>query len=125
MGQVVLTVLMPVIAIIRISLQATLIGDKTLYGYMILYFCFNLVIWPISLRIVFLERNYLLPTIPTRGHGLTLLMFWTLVFVSENLAFVNLRNEDWWFDLSTLTDKLEFSLFIGRYASGCLLFILG
>ncbi|CAL4080451.1 unnamed protein product, partial [Meganyctiphanes norvegica] len=27
--------------------------------------------------------------------------------------------------LSRLTDKMEFSLFIGRYASGCLLFILG
>lgn len=76
-------------------------GDRTLYGYMIVYHVCNLVCWPLSLRIIFLERNYLLPTVPTRGHGVVLLIFWTLVFVSENLAFLNLRNEDWWFDLTT------------------------
>nr|XP_045600153.1 ATP-binding cassette sub-family B member 6-like [Procambarus clarkii] len=123
--QVVLTILMIILTIARLALQATVIGDHVIYGYMILYFACNLVCWPLSLRIVFLERNYLLPTIPTRGHGVALLVFWTLVFVSENLAFLNLRNEDWWFDLSTVTDKLEFSLFIVRYTCGCLLFILG
>ncbi|XP_064095377.1 ATP-binding cassette sub-family B member 6-like [Macrobrachium nipponense] len=123
--QVFLTVLMLFIAIARLTLQATVIGDHVIYGYMILYFCCNVICWPLSLRIVFLERNYLLPTVPTRGHGVVLLVFWTLVFVSENLAFLNLRNEDWWFDLTTLTDKMEFVLFLLRYVSGCLLFILG
>ncbi|KAK7049791.1 ATP-binding cassette sub- B member 6, mitochondrial [Halocaridina rubra] len=123
--QVALTVLMLVIATARLALQATVIGDHVVYGYMIVYFCSNLICWPLSLRIVFLERNYLLPTVPTRGHGVVLLVFWTLVFVSENLAFLNLRNEDWWFDLTTLTDKMEFVLFVLRYVSGCLLFILG
>ncbi|KAG7163686.1 ATP-binding cassette sub-family B member 6-like 2 [Homarus americanus] len=123
--QVALSILMLLIACARIILQATVIGDHVLYGYMILYFGCNLVCWPLSLRIVFLERNYLLPTVPTRGHGVVLLVFWTLVFVSENLAFLNLRNEDWWFDLSTITDKLEFVLFILRYVCGCFLFILG
>lgn len=123
--QVALTVLMLLIACARLVLQATVIGDHVVYGYMIVYFCCNLLCWPLSLRIVFLERNYLLPTVPTRGHGVVLLVFWTLVFVSENLAFVNLRNEDWWFDLTTITDKMEFVLFILRYVGGCLLFILG
>lgn len=123
--QVALTVLMIVTACARLSLQATIIGDHVLYGYMIVYFGCNLVCWPLSLRIVFLERNYLLPTVPTRGHGVVLLIFWTLVFVSENLSFLNLRNEAWWFDLSTVTDKVEFVLFVVRYISGCLLFILG
>ena len=57
--------------------------------------------WPLSVRLVYLERNEQLPSVPARGHGVVLLVFWTLVFVGENLAFLNLRNEDWWFDLST------------------------
>lgn len=123
--QVALTILMMIIACARLALQATVIGNHVIYGYMILYLGCNLVCWPLSLRIVFLERNYLLPTTPTRGHGVVLLVFWTLVFVSENLAFLNLRNEDWWFDLTTVTDKLECALFVVRYICSCLLFILG
>jgi len=38
---------------------------------------------------------------PTRGHGLILLLFWTLTFINESLAFINLRHEDWWFHLKT------------------------
>lgn len=43
------------------------------------------------------ERNYLLPSVPSRGHGLVLLIFFTLIFISENLTFINVRHEDWWF----------------------------
>ncbi|KAK4322985.1 hypothetical protein Pmani_006291 [Petrolisthes manimaculis] len=123
--QVVLSLLMVVMVSLRFILQATVIGDHTIYGYMIIYFACNVVCWPLSLRLIFLERHYLLPTVPTRGHGIVLLVFWTLVLVGENLAFLNLRNEDWWFDLSTVTDKLEFSLFVLRYTCGVMLFILG
>ncbi|XP_063853359.1 ATP-binding cassette sub-family B member 6-like [Scylla paramamosain] len=123
--QTALAVVMVLVAVARISLQATLIGHHIIYGYMILAFCCSLIIWPLSVRLVYLERNEQLPSAPTRGHGFVLLVFWTLVFVGENLAFLNLKNEDWWFDLSSVTDRLEFALFIIRYISACLLFILG
>lgn len=71
------------------------------------------------------ERHYLLPSIPSRGHGLVLLMTWTLLFISENLSIVNLKKEDWWFHIDTVKDKTEFSLFVARYVSCLLIFILG
>ncbi|XP_076031730.1 ATP-binding cassette sub-family B member 6-like isoform X1 [Oratosquilla oratoria] len=123
--QVFLTIMMMVIAVVRLILQGTVLDKHVLYGYMIVVCVCNIVCWPLSLRLVFLERNYLLPSVPARGHGIVLLVFWTLVFVSENLAFLNLQNESWWFDLSTLTDKLEFILFVLRYVGGCLLFVIG
>lgn len=123
--QTALAVVMVAVAVARIALQATLIGHQTLYGYMIFAFCVNVVVWPLSVRLVYLERNEQLPSVPARGHGVVLLVFWTLVFVAENLAFLNLRNADWWFHLTTITDRLEFSLFIIRYTATCLLFILG
>lgn len=43
------------------------------------------------------ERNYLLPSSPPRGHGAVLLIFFALIFVAENLSFINYRHEDWWF----------------------------
>lgn len=59
------------------------------------------IAYPFSITLIFKERYYLLPSVPTRGHGLVLLIFWTLVFITENLAFVNLRHEEWWFNLKT------------------------
>lgn len=124
--QVVFTLLLPVLALIRLFLQGFVLSSHVVYGYMILTACFQTVLWPASLTIVILERRYLLPSIPTRGHGLMVLVFWTLAFVNENLAFLNLRNEEWWFDnLQSLTDKLEMSLFVLRYLFTLVLFILG
>ena len=75
-------------------------GDKHVYGYEWLSLAVNLIVWPLSMRLVILERYYQLPTPPSNGHGLVLLVFWTLAFVGENLTFINLRNETWWFDLN-------------------------
>ena len=80
---------------------------------------------PLSVHLLYLERNALLPSIPARGHGLILLIFWTLTFVSQNLSFLNLQNEDWWFDLQTTSDYVEFTLFIVRYLMTCCVFLLG
>lgn len=62
---------------------------------------------------------------PTRGHGLVLLIFWTMILINENLSFVNMRHEDWWFNLACLKDKIEMTLFVLRYVSCLLIFILG
>lgn len=71
------------------------------------------------------ERYYLLPSVPTRGHGLVLLIFWSLVFIVENLSFINMRHEDWWFHLNSTKDKVEMTFFVLRYVSGLFIFILG
>lgn len=78
-----------------------------------------------SIYLIIKERYYLLPSVPTRGHGLVLLVFWTLVFISENLTFVNLKKDDWWFHFTTIKDKIEMSLFVTRYISCLFIFVLG
>ena len=45
------------------------------------------------------ERHYQLPTPPSHGHGIVLLTSWSSAFVAENLAFLSMDNEDWWFNL--------------------------
>lgn len=59
----------------------------------------TVLVYPYSILIVNVERKYLLPSVPTRGHGLVLLVFWTLIFIAENLAFLNLGKNEWWFQL--------------------------
>lgn len=81
--------------------------------------------YPYAICIVVKERYYLLPSVPTRGHGLVLLVFWTLVFIVENLSFINMRHEDWWFNLNSNKDKIEMSMFALRYASCLFIFVLG
>lgn len=99
--------------------------------------------YPYSICIINVERKYLLPSVPTRGHGLILLVFWTLIFISENLAFLNLGQKEWWFQLkstytkrimfkdisnkinSSLTDQIEMGLFVLRYISCLMVFVLG
>nr|XP_008194673.1 PREDICTED: ATP-binding cassette sub-family B member 6, mitochondrial isoform X2 [Tribolium castaneum] len=85
----------------------------------------NLLAYPFSLLVVRVERHYLLPSVPTKGHGIVLLLFWTLVFISENLAFFNLDKKEWWFQLKTTEDQIEMGLFVVRYLSCLLIFLLG
>lgn len=79
-----------------------------------------------SIWLVLKERYYLLPSVPTRGHGLVLLVFWTLVFINENLSLINLKKEQWWIHVSSsFRDQVEMSLFVARYTSSLLIFVLG
>lgn len=58
-------------------------------------------VFPLSAKLILMERNSLLPSIPARGHGLVLLIFWILVFFSENVVFITIKNKDWWLLLHT------------------------
>ncbi|XP_067130723.1 ATP-binding cassette sub-family B member 6 [Centruroides vittatus] len=122
--QIVTTLILPILAFVRFILQATVL-EKRVYGYAILHVSMTVVAWPCSLIIVFLERWRALPSIPTRGHGLVLLIFWTLVFINENLAFLNLKNKAWWFALRNSSDYVEFGLFILRYVLSMTMFVVG
>lgn len=123
--QIFLTLFLPVLEIVRFALQATVYEDKGVYGYMIVSLVLTLFAYPFSLWIVSVERHYLLPSVPTRGHGFVLLMFWTLIFISENLAFLNLGQKSWWFKLRNTTDQIEMALFVLRYVSCLMIFLLG
>lgn len=143
--QIFLSLLVPALALIRFILQSTFYDGGKVYGFMVsagqavdvaidfnefkflqivavMLTCFA---YPFSILLVVKERYYLLPSTPTRGHGLVLLVFWSLVFIVENLSFINMRHEDWWFNLSNTKDKVEMTFFVLRYVSGLFIFILG
>ncbi|KAL1502511.1 hypothetical protein ABEB36_007645 [Hypothenemus hampei] len=123
--QLLITAFLPLLEVLRLILTATVFEDSTVYGYMITSSILTIISFIYSLWIIRWERHYLLPSSPPRGHGLVLLLFWTLVFVTENLAFLNLNRKDWWFQLEGLTNKIEMSLFVVRYVFCLLLFVLG
>lgn len=80
----------------------------------------------LSICLVLTERYYLLPSVPTRGHGLVLLIFWSLVFINENFSIMNLEKEDWWHHVfASIRDKVEMSLFVTRYICTLIIFVLG
>lgn len=79
-----------------------------------------------AICLVLKERNYFLQSSPTRGHGLVLLIFWSLVFINENFSIMNLEKEDWWQHVfASIRDKVEMSLFVTRYICTLIIFVLG
>ncbi|XP_043280295.1 ATP-binding cassette sub-family B member 6 [Venturia canescens] len=117
--------LVPLLSVLRVILQATILDDKMIYGYMIVAMTLTLFVYPYSVYILHVERHQLLPSVPPRGHGLVLLGFWTLAFISENLTFINIGRDEWWFHLNTPTDQIEMALFVLRYVSSLVIFALG
>lgn len=115
----------PILSILRLILQGTILDEKKIYGYMILTTVLTVIIYSYSVCILRVERHKLLPSLLPSGHGLVLLGFWTLAFVSENLVFVNIGKLEWWFHLNTLTDQIEMALFVLRYVSNLMIFALG
>ncbi|XP_001605354.2 ATP-binding cassette sub-family B member 6, mitochondrial [Nasonia vitripennis] len=115
----------PILSLLRIILQATVLDDKQVYGYMVLSTILTIIVYPYSVYVLSVERHKLLPSVPTRGHGIVLLGFWTLAFVAENLVFINLSKLEWWFKLDSLSDKIEMVLFTLRYCSSLVIFVLG
>ncbi|XP_017031761.1 ATP-binding cassette sub-family B member 6 [Drosophila kikkawai] len=123
--QLFLLLLLPVLAAIRFLLNARIYTDSTVYGYMLFSTGVVCFCYPFSICLIYKERFYQLPSTPTRGHGLILLLFWTLAFINESLAFINLRHEDWWFHLKTNKDQIEMGLFVTRFLCSLLIFVLG
>ncbi|XP_014664241.1 PREDICTED: ATP-binding cassette sub-family B member 6, mitochondrial-like, partial [Priapulus caudatus] len=124
--QILLTIGMALESIVHLILWGTVISMRTIYGYQVLGTVFYCVAYGISLLLLLVERRRTLPTVPTRGHGLVLLVFWTLAFVKVNLSFLNWFSDQWWFQKKRgTTDTVELILFIVRYVFVALLFALG
>ncbi|XP_059174693.1 ATP-binding cassette sub-family B member 6-like isoform X2 [Physella acuta] len=78
-----------------------------------------------SLWLLAMERRSMLPSLPTRGQGLVLLLFYGLLFVRENLMFISWNNPTWWWKLQSAEDGLELGLFVLRYLLAFCLLVLG
>lgn len=123
--QLFLLVLLPILASVRFVLEGFVFEGAQVYGFMIVSVCVTLFMYPYSILLLVKERYYQLPSLPTRGHGLVLLLFWTLLFIAQNVVFVNLNYEKAWFNLTTVKDKVEFSLFVVRYTATLFIFVIG
>lgn len=123
--QKILLYLVPLLSLIRIILQATILNEKKIFGYMILNTLLTLIVYPYSVHILRIERHKRLPSVPPHGHGLVLLGFWTLAFIGENFPFMNIGKSEWWFYLNTPSDQIEMALFVLRYLSNLMIFALG
>jgi len=83
-----------------------------------------ILVFPLSAKLILMERNSLLPSMPARGHGLILLIFWILVFISENVAFITMKKDDWsiklnksvnnYFDYKFLFNYIHIIIFINN-----------
>ncbi|XP_052869257.1 ATP-binding cassette sub-family B member 6 [Anopheles cruzii] len=123
--QLFLLVLLTLLTQVRFVLEGFVFDGAQVYGFMILSLAVALVAYPYSIVLLVKERYYQLPSPRTNGHGLILLIFWTMLFVAQNIAFVNLNYHGGWFQLQTLKDRVEFGLFIVRYIVTMLLFVIG
>ena len=98
--QTFLTVMLMIEAGSHIVTQDLTKGNSNLTGIELLTFLCLFLAWGGTLRLLSLERKHMLPSIPTKGHGLVLLAFWTLAFLRENLAFISWWSHSWWWYFS-------------------------
>lgn len=123
--QLFLLVLLPLLSVIRFVLEGFVFDGAQVYGFMIVSICVTLFMYPYSIVLLVKERYYQLPSLPPTGHGLVLLLFWTLLFIAQNVPFVNMNYDKAWFQLHTVQDKVEFNLFVLRYTATLFVFVIG
>lgn len=110
--QVLFTLVLATEPVIHAVLQDTAIYPQKVYGYQILTMIALFLAWSGSIRLLFLERNKALPTIPTRGHGLVLLMLWTLALIKEHLPLISWWSNRYWWNIKGCV-----YLFISNYCN--------
>ncbi|XP_063421538.1 ATP-binding cassette sub-family B member 6-like isoform X1 [Mytilus trossulus] len=123
--QVLFTLVLATEPVIHAVLQDTAIYPQKVYGYQILTMIALFLAWSGSVRLLFLERNKALPTIPTRGHGLVLLMLWSLALIKEHLPLISWWSNRYWWNIKGDSNKIEFGLWVVRYVCTIFVFIIG
>ncbi|XP_052096189.1 ATP-binding cassette sub-family B member 6-like [Mytilus californianus] len=123
--QVLFSLILATEPVIHAVLQDTAIFPQKVYGYQILTMIALFLAWCGSIRLLFLERNKALPTIPTRGHGLVLLMLWTLALIKEHLPLISWWSNRYWWNIKGDSNKIEFGLWVVRYVCTISVFIIG
>nr|XP_054767869.1 ATP-binding cassette sub-family B member 6-like [Lytechinus pictus] len=117
-----LTITMITQYILRIVMYAVL--HEPLSGDIELGTCFYIASYIVSLPVIAIERTKFLAS-RVRGHGFILLLFWSLAFLSENLAFVSWGSPHYWWKLETEFHQAMFGLWVVRYVITFCLFALG
>ena len=113
-------VLVPVVDVIT----KTAIEPKTLQGYVTVSDGGTFLTWLIAFFVLRAESSRYFKFHLSR-HSVGLLLFWSLAFVIENLAFISWNNPHWWFGRKTRIQEAEFGLFITRYTIVVLIFAFG
>nr|UOU03329.1 ATP-binding cassette subfamily B7-2 [Brachionus rubens] len=112
-------------AFVKFSVETTIIEKNKFYGYLILNCAAKSISWIIAIILVYIESSKALPSIPSRGHGLILLIFWTLQLLIENSAFISFKGVEWFWKIESQSDKIRFSLWCFRYVATVLCFLVG
>ncbi|XP_030635947.1 ATP-binding cassette sub-family B member 6 isoform X2 [Chanos chanos] len=94
-------------------------------GYVILYGCLSMLGWAWAAALLRLERRRVLVRDRTRGHSTVLLLYWSVAFAAENLAFVSWMSPQWWWGLENEEQQVEFGLWLVRYIGTGTLFFIG
>lgn len=102
--QVILSLLLVLQPFVAFLWQA--LGTQELYGYMPLYTCLSAVSWAASIGLLHLEHTRVKVQDRIRGHGVILLLFWTLAFGAENLAVISWYSPLWWWGLEDSNHKV-------------------
>ncbi|XP_059174648.1 LOW QUALITY PROTEIN: ATP-binding cassette sub-family B member 6-like [Physella acuta] len=122
--QVLCTILIIIESVLHLAMSDVYLTQKTLYGFQVLEACTIICACIMSLWLLAMERRSMLPSLPTRGQGLVLLLFYGLLFVRENLMFISWNNPTWWWKLQSQSDAAELGLFVVRYVLALLLLLL-
>ncbi|CAN7998065.1 unnamed protein product [Ixodes pacificus] len=117
-----LMILLVISALARLGAQCAL-GEPM--GHQLVWALCLSPAWVFSALLTRLERHWALPSVPTHGHGLPLLLFWAASMVQEALAFLGLHNPDWWFHLHSKRDMAEMAFYATRFVLSLLVFAIG
>ncbi|ESO01170.1 hypothetical protein HELRODRAFT_192396 [Helobdella robusta] len=122
--QLTLPIFLSIEALARVIIEVVVINKGVAYGYQIMCNVFLIVSWLVIVIVTYVECRWTLPSIPTRGHGLVVLVFVTLAFVIENLTFLSYFSPLWWFEERSRSNNIELGLFCARYFFTSFYFIL-
>ncbi|XP_060754475.1 ATP-binding cassette sub-family B member 6 isoform X2 [Neoarius graeffei] len=102
-----------------------LVRDTPVPGYVVLCGCLYALAWAWATALLRVERKRVLVTDRTRGHSAVLLLYWTVAFVAENLAFVSWESPRWWWGFENPEQLVEFAFWLFRYICSGTLFFIG
>ncbi|XP_055959326.1 ATP-binding cassette sub-family B member 6 isoform X1 [Patella vulgata] len=123
--QCIVTTILMLEALMHMIVQDSAFNNERILGYQVLTGVALIVCWFLTLRLVSLERNYMLPSLPSRSHQLALLFFWGLALMREILATISWWSSSWWFQLKSEKDQVELGFWLVRFLLTLTAFILG
>lgn len=110
--------------LVRLAVVSGL-GGAPLEGHQLVWALCLAPAWFLSVLLTRLERHWALPSVPTHGHGLPLLLFWAASVIHEALAFLGLHSPAWWFGAHTSKDIADVAFFAARFVLSVLVFGIG